>query len=590
MGRTEIGLLCAVVGAVAACAPAAAHVVDAASAHTDAAGGDVAETTLLVSQYVTGWRGVAAVAAGVLLAVLAIDCVAKRHVAHLPGPAALPLVGHIPWLIGAPWATFSKWAQRYGGVYTSFVWTRPFIIVSSPAGLRRVLRDNASNYLKDPWSYHIFKGLLGNGLVTAEGAQWRKQKRRIGPLFHHSALGYVMPIFTRAGDRLARRWLQAPRPDGEPASTQRRVELGEFFRHLTLEVISEAALGLGSEHAAVFPPLFLAIIDELNSHVWEPWRAWLPTRARRELHARQAELDGIIGAIITARRKQLGVPAPGQGKANATAGDAAAAGAQAKPASGGGESAPSGGSCLLDMLLLSGGSGEGGDSAGDAGASDGNGNSDAEAGMTDTELADELKTMLLAGHETSSMSLTWALYLLLKHPEEMARARAEVDAALPLDGYADAATYRGLTFVGYALDEAMRLITPVPLVTRLLREDDEVDGYRLPGGARLAVNMWAVHHDPDVWGADVDDFRPQRFAPEEARGRHPFAFIPFSGGPRQCMGRNFAILEAKVLLGTLLRRFDVSLEPGHGDAELDSYILPVRPRDGMWLRVSPRDR
>jgi cytochrome P450 len=128
----------------------------------------------------------------------------------------------------------------------------------------------------------------------------------------------------------------------------------------------------------------------------------------------------------------------------------------------------------------------------------------------------------------------------------------------------------------------------VPLLTREAAVDESLGGTAVPAGTAVIVSIWALHKAPRVWGPDVDAFRPERFLPDGARGRHPFAFLPFSLGPRNCIGQHLAITEAKVVLGELLRRFTLRLAPGQAPPVTDAFVMPVRPAAPLYVDAVPR--
>jgi beta-ring hydroxylase len=435
---------------------------------------------------------------------------------------------------------------------------------------------------------------------------WAQQRKLLSPAFHYLALERLESVFVRAADRLVTSIANAC---AAPANSVRAAtgtdesavvplgsnrcdaELSATFRRVTLEVISEIAIGFTPEKAGVFPALFEGVLEELNERVFHPWRALYPVveyNHRKGL----SKLNSIVQHMIDERRAKKGIPAPTAAEAAPKAGGLSKAVAEEAGAADGNDiNAPDavgtsasgkvifeGGCDMLDMMLDSG------------------------IRLTDTQLMDELKTQLLAGHETSSMMLTWSCYLLARHPEAMAKAVAEVDRVLGLEpgvtqspvagaqvkakpSFAD---YKGLDFIGYVLKEAMRLYSPVPILTRECVKDDTLGGMHIPAGTGIMVSVWALHRSKLIWGEDADDFKPERFNDENSKGRHPYAFIPFSQGPRNCIGQNLAIVEAKVVLGTLLRKYKLVLKPGQPEPVTDCYIIPVRPAGGLHAIMEPR--
>ena len=370
------------------------------------------------------------------------------------------------------------------------------------------------------------------------------------------------------------------RPLGSGAA---EMELSSTFRKVTLEVISEVALSLKPESASVFPALFEAVLDELNQRMFQPWRAFMPLQlAHRK---RLNKLNAIVAEIIDARKAlRAADPARYAGKAMAAPLPSSATAELEDDigAGGSGSSGPAlfaGGGDMLDLMLDSG------------------------VPLTDAQLSDEVKTQLLAGHETSSMMLTWAVFLLARHPEQLAKAVAEADSLLGLEpGVTRSAVphaktnaspsfedFKSCEILGWVLKEAMRLYSPVPVLTRESTAEDTLGGFRVPAGTALIISVWALHLSPSVWGPTVAEFRPERFSPEESRGRHAFAYLPFSLGPRNCIGQNLAIMEAKVILGALLRRFTLRLAPGTPtDPPTDCYVIPVRPEQRLHVILERR--
>jgi len=534
---------------------------------------------------------------------------------HLPGPWGAPLVGHVPFLLRAPWLQFARWAARHGAVYKLYVWNKLFVVVSDPALVQEMFQSKS--FRKDQWSYAFMGPILGQGLVTSEGERWRAHRAVLSPAFDHKLrAGLCLPrlhhVFTGAAARLSdqvaavcagaeaaaaasggvmKRFEAEGGGSGAAAAAAAacEVDLSAAFRQVTLEVISEIALGFKPAAASVFPLLFESILDELNHRVFAPYRALFPPLElahRRRLR----ELNGIVFSTIAERRaarKKLGA---GGGGAGGGAGGAAASAALAAADA---ESSDAAGATtdMLDMLLEC-------------------------SSMPDAQIADELKTQLLAGHETSSMMLTWTTYLLAAHPDKLAAAVAEVDSVLGVEGEGEGEgeggaaaagaagapppappappaleKFKQLRYLEQCMNEAMRLYSPVPVLAReCCAGDAELGGRRIPEGTAMLVSIWAMHTSPAIWGADAREFVPERFSRERSAGRHAYAFMPFSQGPRNCIGQHLALNEAKVVLGSLLRRFALRLAPGERAPDTDSYIIPVRPSRPLRVLLAPRRR
>lgn len=319
----------------------------------------------------------------------------------------------------------------------------------------------------------------------------------------------------------------------------------EECRLLTLQVIGEAILSLPPEECdRVFPPLYLSVMEESNKRVLQPWRhLYLRQAARYRRNVRA--LDAFIKGVIRERRAQR-----------------AAAASKDLPA-------PS--ADILDHVLA---------------AIERDGGPWTSA--TETQLCYEIKTFLLAGHETSAAMLCWSLYELSQRNDLAESVRREAtDAALGQGGAPPArSAVEAMTFTLACLKESLRKYSVVPVITRNLDADDELCGHKIPAGAWVVMHIQKLHHhykDPLRW--DPDRFMPggeyDQF-PEELR---PYMFMAFIQGPRNCLGQYFALLEARVVLGALLEEF--TFEPVDAAAQGITHptVIPVGPLHGMAMRV-----
>jgi cytochrome P450 len=203
-------------------------------------------------------------------------------------------------------------------------------------------------------------------------------------------------------------------------------------------------------------------------------------------------------------------------------------------------------------------------------------------GMNDRQLRDEVTTILLAGHETTAVALTWAFYLLSQNPEAERRLHEELERVLGgrAPGLADV---EQLAYTRHVIDEALRLYPPVWAMDRSVAADDVIDGYPMPKGSYVMVSPWVVQRAPSLW-SEPEAFRPERFArgaPEPPR----YAYFPFIGGPRQCIGNTFALLEGQLMLATLAQRFRLALVPGQRIELMP--LLTLRPKNGIRMTPSP---
>jgi cytochrome P450 len=204
--------------------------------------------------------------------------------------------------------------------------------------------------------------------------------------------------------------------------------------------------------------------------------------------------------------------------------------------------------------------------------------------MSDAQLLDEVRTLVLAGHETTANALGWAWYLLARHPEVEARLHAELAAVLggrtpTLDDLPQ------LSYTRMVIDETMRLYPPAPIMGRWVEDEDELHGYRIQGKTFISFSQYAVHRHPDFWD-DPERFDPERFTPERVAARPKYAYFPFGGGPRLCIGNNFALMEAQIILATLAQRYRLRLA---ADRPIEpELVLTLRPCGGVPVTLTPR--
>ncbi len=208
-------------------------------------------------------------------------------------------------------------------------------------------------------------------------------------------------------------------------------------------------------------------------------------------------------------------------------------------------------------------------------------------GFSPAELRDQVLTMLMAGHETTAKGLSWTFYLLDQHPAERTRLEAEVDVVLS-GRLPTAADVSSLPVCRNVVLEALRLYPPVWLISRHAVAEDTIAGYRVPAGALVCISPWLLHRRPEAWGEDAEAFVPGRFVGRPELTGPGSSFLPFSAGPRQCIGQQFALLESTLVLATLVAGVRLHLVPGH--PVVPEALVTLRPRDGLLMTAEPRGR
>jgi len=406
------------------------------------------------------------------------------------------------------------------------LWRRMFIL-NEPGAIRYVLLDNAANYTKSEVGRRLLEPGLGRGLLTSEGETWRRHRRIMAPSFDpRSVTGYA-PIMTEVTLGLLEKW------DALPQDSE--IDAAAAMMHLTLHIISKAMFssdsdeivdavegGVNQYQTLVRPSL----LDLLHFPQWfARLLAPLPTDGLFD------EFDRKVDLLLTERGRQP----------------------DAEPKD------------LLARLVAA---------------------RDAETGggMTAKEVRDQVVTIFMAGHETTSLALSWTWYLLSQHPAVEAKLHRELADVLGgrTPRNEDIASLR---YTRMVIEESMRLYPPAHTTGRQPIKPDEILGHRIPAGAEVLIMPWLIHRKPQLW-EDPERFDPERFAPERAAERPRFAYIPFGAGPRICIGAAFAMTEAIFILATIAQRYRLRLKPGHPVEP--QGLITLRPRYGMQMFLERR--
>jgi cytochrome P450 len=432
------------------------------------------------------------------------------------GPPGKPIVGSAFDLRRDAAGTLMSGWRKYGDAVLfrgpgSFF---PIHFFAHPDQVKYVLQDNYSAYPGRTAVNRKFREVVGDGLVTTEGELWASQRRLAQQAFQRDRLNALAGLMVGATDEMLDEWDRHAQR-GEPVDVQSEM-MRLILRILAASLFSADMRGDAAriEHAVAVQAKWLN--DELAGGVTVPLGVPIP-RHRRFLEQRRVLAD-VVDSLIAERRGS-----------REDKGD------------------------FLSMLLEA---------------------EDPETGekLTDQAVKDQVKTFLIAGHETTATTLGWTFYLLAKYPEAARRVHDEIDSVLGGRVPTPDDTER-LTFMAMVLHESLRLYPPLWALARTPVEDDEVDGYRVPAGATIILSPYITHRHPDFW-ANPEGFDPERFTPEQAHGRHRFAYFPFSGGPRGCIGFPFAMLEMHLVLPRILQRFRLGLVPG----------FPVEPEAAISLR------
>lgn len=448
---------------------------------------------------------------------------ATVHGAVPPGPPAHFLLGNVPQLQQNNVHYMLALTRQYGDLVKFRFLRRDTYLVNHPDFIKHILQENNRNYTKDVFEYNLVKKLMTrNGLLTNSDADsWLRQRRLAQPAFHRQRIADLGALMTGAAVNVLETW-------ENPAKNGQALDVGASMMALTLRIVAQALFGTDvSSVTAQIGRAFDALNVFLATAYYQPYLLipGFPAALRRQALTARKTLDRVVLTIINERRCQ-----------NADQGD------------------------LLSLLLLA---------------------QDEETGerMSDTQLRDEVLTLLLAGYETTAVALTWTWFLLAQHPAVEHRLHQELAEVLggriPTIG-----DLPRLAYTRMVVDETLRLYPPAWYFGRKAIDADEIGGYHLPAHATFYISPYTMHRHPGFW-EHPETFDPERFTPERSADRPRYAYLPFGGGPRQCIGNNFALTEAHLILATLAQHYKLQLAPGH-PVEVEGLIT-LRPRQGMKM-------
>lgn len=423
----------------------------------------------------------------------------------------------------SPIEFFTENYNTMGPVYWVKSPIRNICVLNHPDAIRHVLQDNNKNYVKS-FGYDPLKLLLGNGLLTSEGDFWRKQRRLAQPAFHKEKLAAIVDTMITCTGQMLGRW---ERLEGE------ELNVSAEMNKVALDIVSKSLFisNVEAEMDKISKWVTIAI-EKGAERIRSPFKlpAWLPVPSNREETQAVKVLNEVVNSIIEKRRNE-GISYDD----------------------------------LLSMLM-------------DAR------DEDTGEGMSNQQLRDEVMTIFIAGHETTANALTWAFYLLAQNPGIEQKLYEEVSRALqgrPLS-FDD---LRNLPYTRQVIDETMRLYPPAWIIGRKNIADDEIAGYHIPAGTNCLIPTLCLHRSAVFW-ENPEKFDPERFAPENNKQQQRFTYFPFGGGPRLCIGNNFALMEMQVVLASIIQKFHLIFSGG-SEINLDPLIT-LRPDKNIYLKLVKR--
>ncbi|MFD1514981.1 cytochrome P450 [Halomarina rubra] len=447
-----------------------------------------------------------------------------------PGPPEPPVVGSTFDYARDPFRFMDAVRRAYRDIATFRLGPLDTYILMNPDDVETVLTNDEAAFRKADFQDDALTGLLGDGLLLSTGEYWERQRAIAQPAFNMGRIAGLVDTMGEKTERALDEW-----PSGEPFDVQLPLA------RLTVDVIVNAMFGVDPDPETVLEvqnnlePLGARFEPDPIRFLTPPW---VPTPSNREYNEALETLDGVVDDLIE-RRRALGRTS-GHARSGGNAGDD-----------------------FLSRLLRAEGAGD----------------------QTAEQVHNEMTTMLLAGHDTTALTLTYAFHQLGNHPEVLERLHEEVDAVLDAGERPGMGDLRNLEYTERVLKETMRVLPPVYTMFRQPNVDVRLSGYRVPADSLLMVPQWVLHRHPDYW-EDPETFDPDRWTPARARERHPYAYFPFGAGPRACIGRQFSLVEAKIILSMALRRFTPELA---SSPDLDLRpSLTMHPRDPIEIVLHER--
>ena len=418
-------------------------------------------------------------------------------------------------------------------------WIGPFqprVVVHHCELARKVLKEP-----KDDNSYSLLKPWLGDGLLISQGKKWFRNRRLLTPAFHYEILKPYINVYNSCLKIMLQKWTAS-------AEKKEPVKVFETVKLLSLDIIMRCVFSFESscqQEGAEKDPYLQAVCNlvELTAerfvilHHRIDWIYYLSANGCKYRKACKIAHD-YSEKVIKERRKTLKMNQESTNKRKYLD--------------------------FLDILLT---------------AADEDGN-----GLSDLEIRDEADTFMFEGHDTTTSGISWTLYCLAKYPEHQEKVREEVKNVLMGRECLDYDDLKELKYTQWCIKEAMRLYPPVFFFVRRASSDIELDGHLIPKGMVIDVAIRNIHRHPDTW-ENPNEYDPLRFHPSNAEGRDPYAYIPFSAGQRNCIGQNFALNEEKLVIASILNRFNLSLVEGHKVEMCPTVVL--RTTDDILVNLTP---
>ena len=490
----------------------------------------------------------------VLLLILLLHRGRRRKIillSRIPGPKGIPFFGNALEYSLSPVELFryvvesGSWWRQQTPIMLVWILQRPEVHILTPETAGSVLRSTSN--IDKGTSYELLHPWLGTGLLTASGNKWHSRRKMITPTFHYKILGDFLQVMNKQATVFVG---QLREHKGGSA-----FNIHPFLTRCTLDIICETAMGCSINAQTDQESEYLKAVGRISTLVTQRiYKPWLPILAKFHLTKESKEFDqcirvlhGFTRTIIHQRRNQHSIR-----KCEVDInGNQDQIGQKQRFA-------------FLDHLLEISNCGE---------------------HLSDEDIREEVDTFMLGGHDTTATAISWALYLIGRDSEVQAHIHAEMHEVFGDDKIRPATMddLSKMQYLGCCIKETLRLFPPVPAFSRNLTEDLVCDKYIIPSETTVVVAPYMVHRDPNHW-PDPEVYNPDRFRAENCSNRHPYAYIPFSAGSRNCIGQKFAIMNIKTILSTVFRNFKIESVVSRENLNIVGDLV-IKSDDGIWIKL-----
>ncbi|XP_064457757.1 cytochrome P450 4V2-like [Ornithodoros turicata] len=429
-------------------------------------------------------------------------------------------------------------------IFKAYLGFQPVVVLFKPEAVEAVL--NCSTNLKKPVLYSLLHPWLGSGLLTSFGSQWRSRRKLLTPAFHFRILEDFLPIMNEQGD-IFRKVLQS--------NTDKVVDVTTFVTACTLDIICETAMGVRvnaqTNPSSTYVSNIYRVGTNFINRTVRPW-LWIDYLYQMTEEGRLYYND--IRSIHTFTKKVIRERKETKLAELQLIDPSTDTDLKKRPV-------------FLDLLL----------------AHHINDNS-----ISEEDIREEVDTFMFEGHDTTAAAICWCIYLLGQYKNAQRKVHDELDAIFGNDHsrYATVEDLRDMRYLECCIKESLRLFPSVPIIGREVQKEFTVNGNVIPDGTVVVIFSYALHRDKDTF-PKPEEFIPERFSPENSLGRHPFAYVPFSAGPRNCIGQRFAMMEEKIVLSSLFRHFSVESFQRRDQLDLAGELV-LRNRSGIKVKLTSR--